>query len=215
MDHGEVYTNPREVNAMLNLVKRETERIESRFLEPACGTGNFLIEILDRKLSIVSGRYRKSQIEFERKATLAITSLYGIDILYDNVIECSVRLINLFNHYYDKQYNNNVKSSCKKTIRFIIERNIVWGDALTLKTVEENPKPIVFSEWSFPFNNSMIKRRDFEFSDLIQNKEKFNQKLFSNPPLLSDTGERVFIPKEISNFEPIHFLRVGEKYEDK
>ena len=70
-DHGEVLTGKREVNAMLDLVKQETERIESRFLEPACGTGNFLVEILRRKLSLVDSRYRRSQLEWERNAVLA------------------------------------------------------------------------------------------------------------------------------------------------
>ena len=83
--YGEVLTAPREVNAMLDLVKQETERIESRFLEPACGTGNFLIEILRRKLEVVEKRYAKSQVEFERYAVLAVSSIYGIDILDENV----------------------------------------------------------------------------------------------------------------------------------
>ena len=65
-DHGEVFTAEREVNAMLDLVKQETERIDSRFLEPACGDGNFLTEVLKRKLIVVENRYRKSQLEFER-----------------------------------------------------------------------------------------------------------------------------------------------------
>ena len=80
-DHGEVFTSEREVNAMLDLVKQETERIDSRFLEPACGTGNFLVEILNRKLKIVKYRYKKSQLEFERNAIIAISSIYGVDIL--------------------------------------------------------------------------------------------------------------------------------------
>lgn len=92
-DHGEVFTNKREVNAMLDLVKQETERIESRFLEPACGTGNFLAEILERKLQVVGTRYGKSQLDYERYAILAITSIYGIDILEDNVAECFITYI--------------------------------------------------------------------------------------------------------------------------
>ena len=92
-DHGEVYTNKREVNAMLNLVKQETERIESRFLEPACGTGNFLSEILARKLVIVEDRYVKHQHDFELYGVLAISSIYGIDLLEDNVEACRNRLL--------------------------------------------------------------------------------------------------------------------------
>src|ERR1035438_4185688 len=91
-DHGEVLTGKREVNAMLDLVKQETERIDSRFLEPACGNGNFLAVILERKLAVVEKRYGKSQLEFERYAVLAVSSLYGIDILVDNVSQCCERL---------------------------------------------------------------------------------------------------------------------------
>jgi type I restriction-modification system DNA methylase subunit len=93
-DHGEVYTASREVNAMLDLVKQETERIESRFLEPACGNGNFLIEVLTRKLAKIAARYGKSRLEYERYAVSAVASLYGIDILKDNVFECRSRLYN-------------------------------------------------------------------------------------------------------------------------
>ncbi|MFW0885015.1 DNA methyltransferase, partial [Candidatus Acidulodesulfobacterium sp. H_13] len=86
-DHGEVFTSEREVNAMLDLVKQETERIDSRFLEPACGTGNFLVEILRRKLEVVKNRYKKSQSEYERYAVIAVSSIYGVDLLQDNVEE--------------------------------------------------------------------------------------------------------------------------------
>jgi len=94
-DHGEVFTSPEIVNDMLNLVKQETERIDSRFLEPACGTGNFLAEILQRKLRVVENRYGKSQLEYERYAILAVSSIYGIDILEDNVQECRKRCLPL------------------------------------------------------------------------------------------------------------------------
>ena len=95
-DKGEVFTNEREVNAMLDLVKQETERIDSRFLEPACGKGAFLTEILKRKLKVVRDRYSKSQIEYERYAFLAVTSIYGIDILQDNVTDCIKILLKYF-----------------------------------------------------------------------------------------------------------------------
>src|SRR5436190_17727057 len=97
-DHGEVLTSPREVNAMLDLVKQETERIESRFLEPACGHGNFLAEILERKLAVVHRRYRRSPIEFERYAIVAVGSIYGIDKLQDNVLTCRERLAAIVEH---------------------------------------------------------------------------------------------------------------------
>ncbi len=166
-DHGEVLTGPREVNAMLDLVKNETERIDSRFLEPACGNGNFLAEILTRKLRVVETRYRKSQLEFERNAILAVASVYGIDILEDNVSACRTRLCALFDQVYTRLYPKTAKAQCRAAVAFILDRNIIWGDALTLKTVGPAPQPIVFTEWSFPFHDSRIKRREWAFADLI------------------------------------------------
>ena len=202
-DHGEVFTAKREVNAMLDLVKQETERIESRFLEPACGTGNFLSEVLDRKLRVVETRYGKSQLEYERYSVIAVSSIYGIDILEDNVVECRMRLFDIFNERYDGIYKEAAREECKQAIKYILARNIIWGDALTLNTVGENPKPIVFSEWS-PVNSSMIKRRDFAFRELLSHAR------MRELPLFSDLGEDVFIPTPVKEFPVIHFLRVAD-----
>jgi hypothetical protein len=212
-DHGEVFTSQREVNAMLDMVKQETERIESRFLEPACGTGNFLTEILTRKLQGVERKYRKSQLEFERNLVLATSSIYGIDILEDNVIECRKRLFDIANQKYTALYKQKAKNEVRRVLKFILEKNIIWGDALDLKTVDANPHQIIFAEWSFPFNNSLIKRRDFVFAELLSNDStKRNQPdLFSQNALVSDTGEKVFLPTETHSYPPIHFLRVGEE----
>lgn len=169
-DHGEVFTSEREVNAMLDLVKQETERIDSRFLEPACGTGNFLTEILNRKLRVVEKKYRKSQLDFERNLVSAISSIYGIDILEDNVNECGNRLFNIADKSYTTFFKKKTKNEVRHAIRFILEKNIIHGDALDLKTVGATPHQIIFSEWSFPFNNSQIKRRDFVFAELLPNE---------------------------------------------
>ena len=202
-DHGEVYTAQREVNAMLDLVKQETERIESRFLEPACGTGNFLIEVLERKLNIVESRYRKNQTEYERYAVLAVSSLYGIDILQDNVIECRNRLFDFFDEKYTRLYKDQSKEDCRRSVRFILDRNITWGDALTLKTVGDAPQLIVFSEWS-PVNGMMLKRRDFTFHGLLEHEH------IKGLPLFSDLGEDVFIPEPVKEYPLIHFLKVAD-----
>jgi len=103
-DHGEVFTNEREVNAMLDLVKHETERIDSRFLEPACGNGNFLAEVLRRKLIVVDSKYSKSQIEWERYSVIAVSSIYGVDILEDNAKECRDRLLGIYTDWYSKKF---------------------------------------------------------------------------------------------------------------
>ena len=205
-DHGEVLTAKREVNAMLDLVKQETERIESRFLEPACGTGNFLTEILERKLRIVESRYGKSQLDYERNAIIAISSIYGIDILEDNVVECRKQLYAIFDQHYSGLFKEVSKDECRNAVKYIIECNIIWGDALTLNTVSNNSQPIVFSEWS-PVNGSMIKRRDFTFHELLSNA---TIKGLPTLPLFSDLGEDVFIPTPEKEYPLIHFLRVTD-----
>lgn len=206
-DHGEVLTGTREVNAMLDLVRQETERIESRFLEPACGNGNFLAEILERKLRVVESRYGKSQLDYERNAVLAVTSIYGIDILPDNVAACRARLFGIFDRSYTAQFKVTAKEECCAAVSYILERNIVHGDALSLKTVD-GKSPIVFSEWS-PVNGSQIKRRDFTFSGLIPGFLP-SPELFPEPDLFSDLGEDVFIPKPQKDFPLVHFLKVHD-----
>jgi len=205
-DHGEVLTGKREVKAMLDLVKQETERIDSRFLEPACGTGNFLREVLARKLHIVEKRYKKSQLEYERNAVLSVSSIYGIDILEDNVQKCRTRLFNIFDEKYTSLFKDMAQDKCRDTVRYILQRNIIRGDALTLKTVGDNPEPIVFSEWS-PVNGSMLKRRDFTFHGLLEHE------YISSLPLFSDLGEDVFIPEPIKEYTLVHFLELANAYE--
>ena len=202
-DYGEVYTSPREVNAMLDLVKQETERIESRFLEPACGNGNFLIEVLARKLSRISSRYSKSRLEYEHYAVSAVSSLYGIDILEDNVLECRSRLYNYFTAQYIDHFGFFTSDDLPNTAKYIFNQNIVWGDALTLKSVGDNPKPIVFSEWSF-LMGGMVKRRDFSFFELLYCPQS------KNNPIFSDTGENVFIPEPEKEFPPVHYLKIWD-----
>ena len=208
-DHGEVFTGKREVDAMLDLVKQETTRIESRFLEPACGNGNFAAEILERKLRVVERRYGKSQLEFERNAVLAVSSIYGIDKLEENVTECRQRLFEIFDRQYTARFKRNAKEECRESVKYILGRNIVHGDALTLLTVGKAPRPIIFSEWSAPFHNSLLKRRDYIFSDLIESAETGQSTLFLTEQY-SDLGKRAFIPKEIRSYPLTHFLKVRE-----
>lgn len=204
--YGEVLTPKNIVSAMLDLVKQETERIDSRFLEPACGTGNFLLEILERKLRVVESRYGKSQLEYERYAILAVSSIYGIELLEDNAEECRKRLFEVFDAAYSRLFKTKTKEQCRESARYILKRNIVHGDALSLKTVGEDPRPIVFSEWSL-VNGSMIKRRDFAFHELV------NHGSMRELPLFSDVGEEVFIPEPIKEYPPVHFLELGGDHE--
>jgi len=205
-DHGEVLTGQREVNAMLDLVKQETERIESRFLEPACGTGNFLAEVLDRKLHVVETRYGKSQLDYERNAIVAISSIYGIDILEDNVMECRKRLFNIFNQNYARLFETQAKQECCRAAQYILKKNIIWGNALNLETADKSPQPIVFSEWS-PVNSSMLKRRDFCFSHLLAHGKKTENR---SQLCFSDLGEDVFIPEPVKEYPLTYFLKVAD-----
>ncbi|KAA6332293.1 hypothetical protein EZS27_019186 [termite gut metagenome] len=216
-DHGEVFTAPREVNAMLDLVKQETERIDSRFFEPACGNGNFLTEVLKRKLITVESRYAQSQLEFECYAVIAVSSIYGVDILQDNVEECRERLFVIFNNKYTSLYKSQNKDECRRSVKYILNRNILWGDALNLKTPNEKAEPIIFSEWS-AINGSMIKRRDFTLSNLLEGDlHTYNAAKYKSfeIPLFSDEGDPAFLPTPIVNFPLIHFLRIGENDTDK
>lgn len=175
-EHGEVFTNEREVNAMCNLVKQETERIDSRFLEPACGDGNFLIEILKRKLEIVNKKYKKSHYDYERFALLALGSIYGVELLDDNVKSCRNRLFEFWEIEYKLNCKKDTNIQTEKSAKFILSRNIVQGNALTLKCVDDNGKdkeePIVFSEWTFPFNDARMQRNDYTLDELVNGKNK-------------------------------------------
>jgi hypothetical protein len=198
-DHGEVFTNEREVNAMLDLVKDETERIDSRFLEPACGNGNFLAEVLRRKLAIVDGRYSKSQLEWEHYSVIAVSSIYGVDILEDNAQECRDRLLGIYTDRYSKVFKQ-LKNECIRSVRFLLSRNILWGDALDF-TNPETKQPIIFSEWS-AVNGSMLKRRDYMFKFLVEKTHQFY--------LFNDEGNAAAIDEPVKDFPLIHFLKLGE-----
>lgn len=164
-ENAEVFTSSREVNAMLDLVKGETERIEARFLEPSCGTGNFLVEILSRKLKIVSEKYSKNQSDWERFSIVAISNIYGIEMLEDNVKECRGRLQMIFNEQYEKLYAKDSKDTLREVVKFLLSKNIVCGNTLTYETGDSNEPEIVFSEWVF--NDILIKRSDFLFRHLV------------------------------------------------
>jgi hypothetical protein len=188
---------------MLYMVRHETERIESRFLEPACGDGNFLAPVYEKKLAIIKKRYGKSQLEFERYAVVGTGSIYGVDILEDNVKLCRERLFQIFNEMYTGLFKNKGKDTMREVIRFILEKNLLWGDALSFKTVSKNPAPIIFSEWS-PVNGSMVKRRDFKFEELFADSEA-NINLFKQAHI-SDLGTPAFIPSPVKEYPLTHFL---------
>ena len=195
-DFGEVNTSEREINAMLDLVKQETERLDSRFLEPACGDGNFLIEVLNRKLEILVKKYKKNQYEFERNSVVVVGSIYGVDILQDNAQSARDRLFNRFFEVYEKCFKKDLNENLIESVRFILNKNIIHGDALTLKQVESED-PVTFSEWAII--NSKLKRRDFTLADLLAYAP------FEKGTLFSDMGDEVHIPLPIEEYALVNY----------
>lgn len=193
--HGEVYTNEREVNAMLDLVKDETLRIDSRFLEPACGNGNFLVKILERKLKVVSEKYAKHQSEWEFYSLQAISSTYGIDILEDNCEECRIRLLSIYTECYTSLYKKRIKQECILTAKYLLDKNIICGDALNLKN--SKGEDIVFAEWSFIAKNK-VKRIDYTMQEL----------------LAADPNSLFPDAQEVKRFPITNFLKIQEEYEE-
>ena len=145
--------------------------------------------------------YFQSKLEYERNAVLAVSSIYGIDILEDNVVECRKRLFQIFDQKYNNLFKKRAKGECRNAVSFILSKNIIHGDALALKTVGPRPQPIVFSEWS-SVNGSMLKRRDYMLSFLV---EKQHQLL-----LFNDENNAAYINEPVKEYPPIHFLRVAD-----
>ena len=174
-DQGEVFTNEREVKAMCDLVDQECNRIDSRFLEPACGDGNFLAEILTRKLNRCKELYKKNPYDYERYSILAITSIYGVDLMQDNAEECRSRLFELWNKEYESVCKKNCNNETRKAVIYILSQNILCGNALTLMQVDDNQqdtdKPIIFPEWSL-LMGTKLKRRDFRLDVLLKANSK-------------------------------------------
>jgi hypothetical protein len=159
VDHGEVFTPPWMVEAMLDLVKAESERIDARFLEPACGSGNFIGRILKRKLAAVELKYGKSDFERRHYALLALMCIYGIELLPDNVAECRENALEIFVEYTQANDGDDLHLAAMH----VLKANILHGDALTMKS--SNGQPIAFAEWGY-LGKGKYQRRDFRLDVL-------------------------------------------------
>ena len=196
--HGEVFTNPREVNAMLDLVRNETFRIDSRFLEPACGDGNFLIEILRRKLSLLSSV--KSSTEWEFNSLIAVGSCYGIELLEDNAEACRERL---YREVVGQMGRMGNLGGYGKSLRYMLRKNIVCGDALTYRTADN--KPITFCEWTPIAGSMQFSRRDFQFDFLVNQTHQYS--------LFDEQGEAQNFDEPVRSYPPMHYTQLY-KYDD-
>ena len=207
-DHGEVFTNPREVNAMLDLVRDESFRLDSRFLEPACGDGNFLIEILRRKLSLLTDI--KSQTEWEFKSLIAVGSCYGIELLEDNAEACRERLFDeVVGHIGHIGHIGQMGRMGRmgrmgdlgdygKSLRYMLQKNIVCGDALTYRTADG--KPITFCEWTPIAGSMQFARRDFQFDFLVNQTHQYS--------LFDEQGEAQSFDEPVRSYPPLHYTQL-------
>lgn len=212
-DHGEVFTAEREVIAMMDLVKDESYRIDSRFLEPACGTGNFLVEILKRKLKTVNEMYSRNQCDYEKNALIAISNIYGIDILIDNVREARESLEQIVYDNYKALYPAFQNESFLNTVKFIIKHNIIWGDTLKMTIVKDAKRHIIFTDWIFFDDNLpqrfLVKRIEYKMKSLLSKKSNHNDGIFSE---ISDEDLK---PKPYKEFPLEIYLHLGDKYGNK
>lgn len=158
-DHGEVFTPGWLVETMLNLVKGETERIDSRFLEPACGDGNFLVSLLQRKLAAVELKFSKSVFEKQHYALLAIMCTYGIELLADNIKECRENMMGVLADYLDLHESDDLYLAAS----YVLSQNLIHGDALKMQTRDR--QPITFAEWGY-LGKGKFQRRDFRLDTL-------------------------------------------------
>lgn len=182
-DHGEVFTPPWMVEAMLDLVKPETERIDSRFLEPACGSGNFLVSVLQRKLAATEIKFGKSDFEKGHYALLALMCIYGIELLADNIAECRANLLEIFVDYL----NLDESADLYLAASHVVSQNLVNGDALTMRA--HNGQPLTFAEWGY-LGKGKFQRRDFRF-DVLTGSSGFG----TESSLFARSGKHeIFIP---------------------
>lgn len=182
-DHGEVFTPPWMVEAMLDLVKPETERIDARFLEPACGSGNFIVQILRRKLAAVDGKYGLSDFERRQYALLGLMCIYGIELLADNVAECRANVLQVFAEHLQLDEADDLYRAAS----YVLRQNLVHGDALTMR--DHRGQAITFPEWGY-LGKGKFQRRDFRF-DVLAGASKFSEE----GSLFADLGKHeIFTP---------------------
>lgn len=182
-DHGEVFTPDWVVEAMLDLVKEESERIDSRFLEPACGSGNFLIQVLRRKLAAVEVKFANSDFERRHYALLGLMCIYGVELLPDNIVECRDNLLEVFGNYLHLDESDDLY----KAAAYVLSQNLIHGDALTMRTTLG--QPIVFTEWGY-LGKGKFQRREFRL-DVLTQTSAFSQE----GTLFADLGmHEIFSP---------------------
>lgn len=219
-DHGEVFTNKREVNAMLDLVKDESYRVDSRFLEPACGTGNFLVAILERKLETVVKAGLVDLVDFEKQLFIAVASIYAIDIQADNCVESRDRLYKIVERVYGEVYPDSQDDQFMEVIKYILETNVILGNGLSgLQVDKDNQEDLAgqliqFAE--FTFDGYDVIRKDFTMNGMLEhNKQEKSNKEIQNLGLLGMIDKQTKKPevlKPIKEHPSIYFKDTHETH---
>jgi hypothetical protein len=195
-DHGEVFTPRWLVEKMLDLVKDETERIDARFLEPACGSGNFLVPVLQRKLAAVETKFCKSDFEKQHYALLALMCCYGIELLLDNITECRANMLEVFAEYLNLHEADDLYCAGS----FVLSLNLVHGDAMTMRDIDGAPISVV--EWGY-LGKGKFQRRDFRL-DVLTSMAGFS----AEDSLFSQLGKHeIFTP--INVYPPMTALELA------
>jgi hypothetical protein len=196
-DYGEIFTPAWMVDAMLDLVKGESERVDSRFLEPACGSGNFLAPVLQRKLRTVQAKFGGSDFDKRHQALMSVMCTYGIELLEDNVLECRERLLVIFRDYLRITETDHFYVAAKN----VLEVNIVHGDALSMATQGKQPQAITFAEWAY-LGKGKYQRRDFRLDTLTQ------MSTFGKDTLFGDLGKHeIFVP--VREYPPMSIVEIA------
>lgn len=222
-ERGEVFTAEREVKAMCDLVAVQCDNVDSTFLEPACGDGNFLAEILERKLNRVKKDARGDAVTWEWLSVRAVASLYGVDIMLDNAEECRQRLFEQWNSAYKTACKKSCNDETRESVRYILSKNIICGNALTMMCVDESGQdtkdPITFAEFKTCGKMYMLKRRDYRLDVLLKANEKPEKQvqmsfesdtddIYRYLKINSVTGEYEPIP--LREYSPLHYRRLKE-----
>ena len=204
--HGEVFTNPREVNAMLDLVADQIADMYKTFLEPACGSGNFLVEILRRRMAHLNQKYKNSPAEYPAKSVQAVCGLYGIELLSDNAAECRERLFDVFTQNYLPKFQTAEDfPRVLEAVRRVLAKNIVCGDALNYR--DSDGQLIMLTEWQF-IGRRKVKAKWFELQTTV---ETTGGHIGSQHALFGDNGEPARIIDHNREFPPVHYLEIGNE----
>lgn len=180
---------------MLGLVKGETERIDARFLEPACGSGNFLVPILQRKLAAVELKFGKSDFERRHYALFGLMCCYGIELLADNITECRANMLEVFADYLGND------DEAYRAASFVLSLNLVHGDAMTMRDTTGAPIGVV--EWGY-LGKGKFQRRDFRL-DVLTGMASFS----AEGSLFAGLGKHeIFTPT--SSYPPLSLRDLAE-----